>query len=544
MVGHRPGPTWLAAGVVGALALATMATGMTNGFAYDDVALLVNDPRLHDLPTLPARLLEPYWPSGLYRPVTLGALGLEWIAGGGSPLLFRVVSALLYAAVSMAAFRLAVRAGAPPVAALLGGLVFAAHPVHSEVTANTVGQAELLSALFALMAVGWYLRARQAGGLSWADTLAVALLGLSSALAKETGYVVPGLLVAAEVMLVRDPAPWRQRLARLRPAVLIMAAAFLGALALRVAVLGGLGGETAHRALVGVPAAGRATAMLAIVPEWARLLFWPARLQADYGPPGLAVITDIGPAHLAGAALLAGGVAVMLWCLHRAPLVAFGVAWTGIALAPVANVVFPTGILLAERTLFLPSVGLALAVAGVAAMVGPRLARRPAVRGALAGLLLVLVAAGALHSARRQPAWRDTLTILERTARDAPTSYRAFLVLGKERLHRGDRAGAAAAFRQATVLYGDDPRPFEELGQLLRIEGRCDEAVPVLAAGVSADSTSDVARSRLIECLIMERRWEEAEMEIARGLAQGVTSYRRPLERVEAGRAREAAPPP
>jgi len=525
--------------VVTAVALATMVTGMANGFAYDDVALLVNDPRLHALPTLPARLLEPYWPSGLYRPVSLGVMGLEWVAGGGSPMVFRLVSALLYAVVCVASVQLAVRAGAPRGAALLGGLVFAAHPVHTEVTANTVGQAELLSALFALAAVGWYLRARQAGALTWTDALAVTLLGLLSALAKETGYVVPPLLVATEVLLVRDAAPWRQRLALLRPGVLLLAAAFLAALALRVAVLGGLGGETPHRSLLGVPAAGRATAMLAVVPEWVRLLVWPARLQADYGPPGLEVVTRLGPAHLTGLLALLAGAGVMAWGVRRAPLVAFGLAWTGIALAPVANVVFPTGILLAERTLFLPSVGLALAVAGAAAALRPGLDGRPVVRGALTGLLLAVVAAGVLHSARRQPAWRDTLTILERTAQDAPASYRAFLVLGKERLHQGDHGGAAAAFRQSTALHRGDPRPFEELGQLLRRDGRCGEAIPVLQAGVAADSTSDVARSRLIECLIVERQWEEATREIDRGLAQGIVTYQRALERVVAGRARD-----
>ena len=41
---------------------------------------------------------------------------------------------------------------------------------------------------------------------------------------------------------------------------------------------------------------------------------------------------------------------------------AFGLGWIAIAFSPVANLLFPTGILVAERTLYLPSVGLALAV--------------------------------------------------------------------------------------------------------------------------------------------------------------------------------------
>src|SRR5439155_16313964 len=50
----------------------------------------------------------------------------------------------------------------------------------------------------------------------------------------------------------------------------------------------------------------------------------------------------------------------LMWRRHRR-IEAFGLAWIGIALTPVANVFFRTGVLVAERTLYLPSAGLALA---------------------------------------------------------------------------------------------------------------------------------------------------------------------------------------
>jgi len=537
-------PGRAAAIAVAAVALLVVASGLGNGFAYDDVALLVQDPRLHSLHGLGARLTEPYWPSGLYRPVTLAVLGAEWAASGGSALAFRVVSSILYAGVCLAVLFLVLRAGAPRWAALLGALVFAVHPIHSEVTANVVGQAELLSTGLTVAAVWWYLRARAQPGVSWGDALGVTALFLLAANAKESGYVIPGLLVAAELLVVREAGPWAARLLALRAKALLLVAAALGSLAVRSMVLGGIGGETPHLSLDGLSLPDRAIAMLAVIPEWGRLLIWPVHLQAEYGPPGLVPATEFGLAHLHGLGLLVGVTALVAWGWRRAPLVSFGLVWIVIALAPVSNVVFPSGILLAERTLFLPSVGLAILAAGLARLAGLSLVDRPVIqRPALAAVALILAMAG-VRSAARQPAWRDTLTILEQTTLDAPLSYRAQLLLGKEQLHRGHVAGAEAAFRRAGELWAHDPRPFEELGQLLRARGDCQAAIPVLEAGVRADSTADTARGRLVECLIKERRWDAAESEVQRGLAQGVSAYGEALRRIAAGRGERGAPSP
>lgn len=535
--GHR---SWLPALVVAGLAVASMLSGLGNGFAYDDVALLVTDSRLHSLGTLPDRLADSWWPTGLYRPVSLAWLACQWLLGSGSPIVFRIVSTVLYAGVCVAVFHLARQAGAGPTASLAGAAIFAVHPVHTEVTANVVGQAELLATLTAVIAVGWYVRARRGPALSRAAALGITGLFLVSAHAKEVGYVIPGLLILGEVFIVRDPRPWRARLSALREHALLLATAVAVALFLRDRVLGGLTGETPHPVWTGLDGAERGLTMLAVVPEWGRLLLWPARLQAEYGPPALMVTVTPGLAHAVGLTLVVALTVAVAKCWRVAPLVAFGAAWLAVGLAPVSNLVFPTGIILAERTLFLPSVGLALMVAGGADWLSPRLTTRPAVRRLVLMGFVVTLTVGGVRSAIRQPSWRDSMSILEETARDVPRSYSAQLIYGRELRVQGMLDSAEVVFRRATTLWDRDPRPFEELGQLLRVRGDCRLAIPVLEAGVRSDSTADVARSRLVECLIVERRWEQADREIHRGMAQGVRGYQHALGRVEAGR--RAAP--
>ncbi|MFN2316418.1 MAG: tetratricopeptide repeat protein [Gemmatimonadales bacterium] len=214
----------------------------------------------------------------------------------------------------------------------------------------------------------------------------------------------------------------------------------------------------------------------------------------------------------------------------------FGVVWVLVAMAPVANLLFPTGVVIAERTLFLPSVGLAIGIAGAMVILQPHFAKRPRMRaGSLALGAIVLVIAG-WRSAVRQPEWRDTYTVFKSTVETAPATYRAHLMFGREQRLLGKLSEAEQSFLRATELWSLDPRPFEELGQSMRIRGACGEAVPILKRAVMADSASDTARSRLIECLLVERRWDEAQLEAERGLVQGVTGYQNALARIRAGR--------
>jgi hypothetical protein len=525
-----------AAGAVAVFALATTVSGLGNDFAYDDREVIVGDPALHSPGTAVPRAFAPYLGGQLLRPVPLLAFAAQWSAGGGSPLTFRIVSLVLYAGVSVLVLLLLRRAGAPPGAALAGALVFAVHPVHSEVTANAVGQLELLAAFAVTGAVVYYLGARTAPVWRRRDTLALALLCLIATHAKESAYVLPGLLVAGELLVVTDRRPWQARLATLREPALALLAVVLGSLAIRNYFLGEMGGGLPHASLEGMQLADRAVGFLGVVPEWFRLLLWPVRLQAEYGPPALDPTAPFGAGHLLGIGLLAVTVAGLISAWRQAPLIAFGLVWAALALAPVANLFFPTGILVAERTLFLPSVGLAIAVAGAAEALWTWLGSRPHLRPVPAGLGAIVLVAGAWRSAVRQPDWRDTQTVLELTAQASPRTYRAHLLLGREQRDLGNLAAAEESFRRAGGLWARDPRPFEELGQLLRARGECGAAIPVLRRGVEADSSSDTARSRLIECLIVERRWDEAEREIDRGLAQGVRAYENARTRVRARR--------
>ncbi|MGH7701886.1 MAG: tetratricopeptide repeat protein, partial [Gemmatimonadales bacterium] len=314
---------------------------------------------------------------------------------------------------------------------------------------------------------------------------------------------------------VRDLAP-------LAALLLVTLAISLG---LRGVVLIGLDEGVPEIALLGLGFGGRALTMLGVVPEWTRLLLWPAHLRADYSPPGFDAANHLGLPQVSGLLLLAGGVAAMVALRRSAPVAGFGLAWCALALAPVSNLVFPTGVLLAERTLFLPSAGLCLALGALVGTLAPRLARRALPRAAVILGVGTILSAGLVSSARRQRIWRDTETLFARTLLDAPTSYRAFWTYGTVIYGKGRGPEAEAALRHAVELYPHDPQVYEELGQMLRRRGDCVDALPLLARALEIDAGRVVARSRLFYCRLGVGDVEGARATAAEAVARGQPEF-------------------
>jgi hypothetical protein len=530
---------WQHGVLIAGLTTAASAWSLANGFVYDDIPIILQNPLVHQLNAAATIWRSGYWPAGLlYRPITSQLFTLEWAVGDGSPLVFHLVSVLLAVATALAFWRLAVRL-LPPLAAVLVASLFAVHPVHVESVANVVGQAELLAALFALLALERYIAWRAEGTLSAARRCGLAVLTLLAILSKETGYVIPLLLAAAELTVVRSGNRRRASAAELAPAFVLQLSVVVGAILLRIIALGPTPAAGPAVALRSLAPADRIVGMLAVVPHWVRLLFWPAHLQAEYGPPAVTVTGDFGPAHLLGVVIVLCAFALMAMTRRGHPAIAFGLAWTAIALLPVSNLLTATGVILAERTLFLPSVGAMLALGGSMELF---LARYDGLRarrtlGTLVGTLAVV---GAVLSARRQSVWRSEEVFFSQLERDAPRTYRAHLVASVYYSGTGRYPEAERAARHGLELYRGDPQLYEQLGQVLRVEQRCGEAIPILGEGVRRFPDRTVARSRLIECMLAVGDTGLARATAAEAVRLGYTEFALTVRRLDPARA--AAP--
>lgn len=424
---------------VGLCAVVVYLGALWNQFAVDDFPIVVQNPLVAGASGIWRAFAAPYWPPDLgghmYRPLVIATYTIDRLVDGTA--WFHAVNLLWHAAVSVAVAALA-RRWADNAAALLAGVLFAAHPVHVEAVANVVGRAELMAALFTLVAVYAALVREH---VWW--TAAALGLGL---LSKENAAVAPALVAWGWMLGLARPE--RRRMALFLASWVVVGVAYA---AVRAAIRHPFAGyESIAPMFVGEsPLTIRLTAMHGLA-DVARVLVFPLTLRVDYSPAERTVVTSpLDSRFVAGlvCAAIWAGLLLLAWKRGR-KLEAFGLGWIGIAFLPVANLLYPAGFYLAERTLYLPSVGLALAV-------GAWLARLP--RQWLWPIAAALALLGGLRAARQVPVWRDDARVTFSILRDSPRSY-----VGPKRLvamfldqHRPDKALEAA--RLAASLYDRDP---------------------------------------------------------------------------------------
>lgn len=427
-----------------ACALVPYLPALWNGFAMDDLYIIAWNPLVHSIQGVWGAFTGPYWPPDLggqmYRPLPLASFAMDWVIAR-HPALFHATNLLWHAGVAAIVAALALRfAGAT--AALVAGLIFAVHPAHVEAVANIVGLGELMAATGVCLAV-YAAVVRQN---VWLSGLAL-LLGL---LSKENAVVAPGLILWAWIACVGQ-RPTQRRMLAFAASWVLIGGAYLAARGIVLhpyarlhAIAPVFLGESGF--------AGRLTAIAALG-DVLRLLVFPRTLRVDYSPNERTIVPSLLDGRVAiGLVCLAVWLVLLVLAWRRGRRVeAFGLGWIAVAFLPVSNLLFSTGVLLAERTLYLPSVGLALAA-------GAALARLPVER--LRVVVAVLVLAGGVRSALRVPIWHDDFSVTQSILEDSPDSYRGPARMAAIYQSHRQPERALAALRIAARTYDRDPTLF------------------------------------------------------------------------------------
>lgn len=210
-------------------------------------------------------LMDGLYTADFYRPVFSLSIALDHALWGIAPRGYQVSSVLLYGAGGGVVFLLARRlcgrdAVLGPWVALIAYLL---HPSHIEVVPVPARRPDLLCWLFVGIAL-WLQRSRSRGA-----AIVSTLAGLLAMMSKETALLVPGLALVAAFVLDEDGGAAERMRRAFRSTVPLWAA--LGvAVAIRVAVLGGIGGhgETVRGAsLERIPSAILAVWALLVAPQ-------------------------------------------------------------------------------------------------------------------------------------------------------------------------------------------------------------------------------------------------------------------------------------
>jgi hypothetical protein len=216
-----------------------------------------------------------------------------------------------------------------------------------------------------------------------------------------------------------------------------------------------------------------------------------------------------------GAVLAAAAAAVVVLHARRPSPWTWAAVFSAATFAPVSNLVLHTGVVLADRTLYAPSIGVCLLIGGaLATMWSSRRSLVPghwslvAGRWPLAGVAAALVIAGTTYTLRTIPVWRDNESAFTAMRDRAPTSYRGYYLLGKERRANGPSAEAQTDYRTAIALFDGDAGLFYDAGVNALGLGDTTDALSWLAAAV--DHSPQHRRARTALALLLVHRGESA----------------------------------
>ena len=476
--------------VTAGLLLVAYANGLDAAFVFDDAYSIVDNTAIRRLSPIGNVLWTPAEGGRTHdsRPLLNLSLAIDYALHGLwrpgfrlTNLLIHLVNVILVADISRRLLRLTggFSATAAETLAAVTALLWALHPLHTNVITYAIQRAESLAAVFLLAACDAAIVAIVTGRA--AAGLAAVGFCLAGACAKETTAVVLPLVGLFDWcfrdLLARLPARDARR--RLRPwlyAGLCLNPAVIVALSL---VLGGRGGSA------GVGTASTWRYLLTQTEAvWLYIgrLCWPRPLVLDYGDRLATGLHEVWPAAVATAGLLL----LVLAGLARCPRRVFPLAAAVLLVAPSSSLVPVATQTMAEHRFYLASACLIGAIVAAAGRWAGRLAT-PGQRRLLPLAALLVVATVAAEVSRTRERNRDyatASTLWQQNLRDWPDNDRAATNLVSGLIRAGRFAEAAPL---ATRLVQDHPkrhRNWLNQGRLLAEAGRDDEAIAAFTTAV------------------------------------------------------------
>lgn len=539
------------------LVLLAFGRSLFQGFApLDDDLLITRNLAVRGMTAGNLKTVFTSYDPELYIPLTFVSYQINYMIAGLSPWTYHLTNILLHAGnallVMRAAFLLTrMRGGAAfRVPAIFAGMLFAAHPLHTEAVAWLAGRKDLLSAMFFLSAWIGYIRHRGMAGAarSSATYWISVILFLCGLLSKVMALTLPAVLLLTDILIERRKWSWKIMIDKIPYAA-------LSGIFLMIAMFG-KERIIAHHSIAetALMAAKSATFYL-------QKFLMPVHLGVFY--PYSGEIDILLPAFLIPAAIMIALIACAAFCLmRRMQWVTFGVAFFLTALAP-TFINFHKGgemYFASDRYPYLPIAG-AVIIIGMTintllqrvipdetkndmrktAISAPEFAPI-AMASAAAGCAVIL--ALATLSFFQTKIWDSQETLFGNTlklypesvaARDALAAmdrqtgrYERAIKLLRDGLAYGEnlqlRMGlgtvyakvgrvedAADQFRQASKLAPENPEPLVALGVLDEYNGKVSDAMEKYLRAVEIDPSYVSARNKLGSLMLETGRMAEAE---------------------------------
>ena len=376
-----------------------------------------------------------------YRPTTLIIFAAVWQFFPNNPHVLHFITVMFFALTCFILFRVLTQLfkNQNLIFPFVGTLLYAAHPLHSEVVYNIKSLDEILCLLFGLLSIHFILKnisTKKITSLIWG-----CLWLFLSQLTKETGITF--LILIPLIIYFFTDTSVKKSLSLMIP----LGASTLLFLAIRTLVLKDLPIHTdvstnvLNNTLYGAPdfISREATAIYVLM-RYVFLLIFPHPLTSDYNFSQIKICTFSSPVALLGIVIYGGMLVFTLLSIKkRKNILAFSILFYLISLAPVSNIFLVIGATMAERFLFIPSLGFCLILTYFLIKITKTesvkskfktLSQFFSVNTLLFTLVFIIIGLYSIKTFSRGKDWQNNLTLFASAVQISPNSATANRIYG------------------------------------------------------------------------------------------------------------------
>ncbi|XP_060586421.1 protein O-mannosyl-transferase TMTC1-like isoform X2 [Ruditapes philippinarum] len=546
-----------------ALAFICYINGLNGDFVHDDIFAIKKNPDVHGKTELWNLLKNDFWGKSIssttshksYRPLTVFTFRLNYILAGLDPFFYHVINVTLHVIVTtLFVYTCKNILGQRTRDAVLAGSLFAVHPIHTEAVSGIVGRADVLAATFFLLSFITFSKCTTSTNNKYGTLLYLSSLMCAAAamLSKETGVTVLGVCIIYDSIRTLNSLrkEWTDKLFSNFLARLVLTIVFtVLLLSYRLWIMDG---SLPTFTKADNPASYNDSisirfytyGFLLVLNLW--MLVAPINLCYDWQHGSVPLVENVtDPRNLATFTVIL--LVVYLICVSLSNsikkhnhLLLMALMLTAIPFLPASNLFFPVGFVLAERVLYIPSMGFCLLVSAGFFQLFDAM---KCYRSYLTTFLMILLLMFSLKTWQQNKVWQSRKTLfkagVEALTYNAKTHYNYgnYLKDGHEyekaRYHYlealrldneyasahnnlgtllDDKTKAEAHFREAIRLQPSHQSAHINLGNLLFKRGLKNDGINYLYKAVEIEYRNPEALSSLGESLIEIGNFTQAEV--------------------------------
>ena len=401
----------------------------------------------------------------IYRPLTTLSFALNYFFGKVNPFGYHLVNMLFHAFNAILLFLFLSALFENFSVALFASLFFACHPVQTEAVTWISGRGNVLFLFFYLSSLIFYMKfIKGEKKIYFIYSILACAMSLFS---KEMAITLPLMIVACDIHFFNG-GKLKNKIYRYLPYFAITIFYLLVRLSVlgKVSQCGWWGGSPYYTFLT----------MSRVLIDYIKLLIIPARLCAFYAVNISYTIAET-PVMIS-LALLALLAIAMPFIFRRSRLGSFAICWFFITILPVSNII-PLKALMAERYLYMPSIGFCICLALCVAKIGTININGIIDNGkALASLVAAcIVIAYSAKTIARNEDWKNAATLTRSIIAVSPMNPWAYNALGSVYLSEGKSQKAIGPIMKSIALSRDFAAARSSLGFAYTELGRFDDAV-------------------------------------------------------------------